>query len=79
MRRTGQAPDVLDLLSRPRAGERTIGWRFVEQRLMLRGNGPDSWPRKRQGRDWHVGAGKGAWSTATEAVFGRIEQAVRVR
>ena len=46
--------------------------------MALRGNGPEWLARRRQGQDWRVGAGKWAWSTATEAVFGWIERAIRI-
>ncbi len=45
------------------------GWRFVERRLMLRGNGPESLSRKRQGQGWLHEAGKWARFTAREVVF----------
>jgi len=46
--------------------------------LMLRGYGPDSLTRRRQGQDRLHGAGKGARFTATEAGFDCIQQAVRI-
>ncbi len=42
--------------------------------MTLRRNRAESLFRGRRGQDWHVGAEK----TATEAVLGGIEQAIRI-
>ncbi len=46
--------------------------------MMLRRNGTESLFRERRGQDWNDGSAKPMRFTATEAVLGRIEQAIQI-